>query len=89
LKFVCAKQEECAQNIAPVLLSYRATVAIPLGIAPFQALFGRPMDLGIKLALLIEYESAPTTQFFTTDLISKIKMTQEIIQENMRECTKI
>jgi len=85
LKLVCTKQEDWAQNIAPVLLSYRATVAIPLGIAPFQALFGRPMELGIDLALLKEYESSPTTQSFTTDLISKIKMTHEIIQENMTE----
>jgi len=85
LKLVCAKQEDWAQNIAPVLLSYRATVAIPFGIAPFQALFGRPMELGIDLALLKEYESLPTTQSFTTDLISKIKMTQEIILEDITE----
>ena len=71
LKLVCAKQEDWAQNIAPVLLSYRATVAIPLGISPFQALFGRKLELGIDLALLKEYESAATTQSFTTDLISK------------------
>jgi len=43
------------------------------------------MELAIDLALLKEYASSPTTQSFTTDVISKIKTTQEIIQENMTE----
>ena len=61
LKLVCSKQEQWAQNIAPVLYSYRATVAILLGISLFQALFGRQMSVGIDLTLLKQFESAPTT----------------------------
>ena len=71
-----------------MLFSYTATVAIPLGISPFHALFGRPMTVGIDLAVLKEIESAPTTQSFTSDLISKIKVTQEVIQKNMKDSTE-
>jgi len=85
LKLVCSKQEQWAQNIAPVLYSYRATVAIPLGISPFQALFGRQMSVGIDLTLLKQFESAPTTQAFTSDLISKLQLTHQVIQENMKD----
>jgi len=85
LRTVCTSQDEWAQNVAPVLFSYRESVATPLGISPFNALFGRGMEVGIDLALLKEYESSPTTQTFTSDLISKIKLTQEVVQQNMKD----
>ena len=85
LKMVCAKQEDWAQNIAPVLFSYRASVAIPLGMSPFQAYFGRQMTLGIDLALLKEFDSAPNTQTFTADLVLKLQLTQDIIRQNMHD----
>jgi len=85
LKMVCAKQEDWAQNIAPVLFSYRANVAIPLGMSPFQALFGRQMTVGIDLVLLKEFDSAPNTQAFTADLASKLQLTHEIILKNMHD----
>jgi len=82
LRTVCTSQDEWAQH---VLFSYRASVAIPLGISPFNALFGRVMEVGLDLALLKEYESSPTTQTSTSDLISKIKLTEEVIQQNMKD----
>ena len=85
LKLICEKQEDWAQNIAPVLFSYRATVAIPLGISPFQALFGRQMSVGIDLSLLQEFESAPDIQTFTSDIISKLQLTHDVIQKNMKD----
>jgi len=85
LKMVCAKQEDWAQNIAPVLFSYRGSVAIPLGMSPFQALFGRQMTVGVDLALLKEFDSAPNTQAFTADLVSKLKLTHDIIGQNMHD----
>jgi len=62
LKSVCERQEYWAENIAPVLFAYRATVSIPLGISPFQALFGRQMTVGFDLSLLKEFESASNVQ---------------------------
>ena len=85
LKLVCPKQEDWAKYIAPVLFSYRASVAIPLGMSPFHALFGREMSLGIDLTLLEQCEAAPTTQSFTTDLVSKLKITHDIVQKNMQD----
>jgi len=58
LQLLCTNQEDWVQFIAPVLFSYRASVAIPLGMSPFQALFGRQMTLGIDLNLLNECETA-------------------------------
>ena len=56
LKMVCAKQEDWAQNIAPVLFSYRTSVAILLEMSPFQVLFGQQMTGGTDLALLKEFD---------------------------------
>ena len=85
LKSVCEKQEDWAQNIAPVLFAFRATVSIPLGISPFQALFGRQMTVGFDLSLLKEFESAPNIQAYAADLASKVRLTHDIIQKNMTD----
>ena len=85
LKLLCTKQENWTEFIAPVLFSYRASVAIPLGMSPFQALFGRQMTLGIDLSLLNECETAPSTSAFVSDLASKMKITHDIVQSNMRD----
>jgi len=43
------------------------------------------MTLGIDLSLLSECETAPSTSAFVSDLASKMKITQDIIQSNMRD----
>jgi len=85
LKLLCTNQEDWVQFIAPVLFSYRASVAIPLGMSPFQALFGRQMTLGIDLNLLNECETAPTTSAFISDLASKLRITHDIVKSNMKD----
>jgi len=50
-------------------------------MSPFQALFGRQMTIGIDLALLKEFDSAPNTQAFTADLVSKLQLTHHIIKK--------
>jgi len=73
LKLVCPNQTEWAKFIAPILYSHRASVAIPLGITPFKALFGKQMSMRIDLQLLQESENAPSTSAHVVDLISKLK----------------
>ena len=85
LKVVCDNQENWAQNIAPVLFAFRATVSVPLGISPFQELFGRQMTVGIDLALLEEFESASNAQSYAAALASKLRVTQEVIAKNMKD----
>ena len=85
LKSVCEQQEDWAQYIAPALYSFRATVSIPLGVSPFQALFGRQMAVGIDLALLKEFESASDATAYAADLASKLRLTQDVIEENMKD----
>jgi len=85
LKSVCERQEDWAQNIAPVLFAFRATVSIQLGISPFQALFGRQMTVGFDLALLKELESASNIQAYAADLASKIRLTHDVIQQNLTD----
>jgi len=41
LRLECKNQTEWADRIASVLFSYRASVATPLGISPYFALYGR------------------------------------------------
>ena len=85
LKLICDNQEDWAQNIAPVLFALRATVSIPLGISPFQPPFGRQMTVGIDLTLLKEVESASNAQSYAADLASKLRVTQEVIDKNMKD----
>jgi len=68
-----------------VLFAFRATVSIPLGISPFQALFGRQITVGFDLALLKEFESGSDVQAYAADLTSKVRLTQEVIQQNMTD----
>jgi len=85
LKLVCPNQTEWAKFIAPILYSYRASVVIPLGISPFEALVGKQMSMGIDLQLLQESENAPSTSVHVVDLISKLKLIQDIVQQNMTD----
>ena len=85
LKSVCETQEDWAQNVAPVLFAFRATVSIPLGISPFQALFGRQMTVGFDLTLLKEFESASDIQAYTADLASKVRLTHDVIEKNLKD----
>jgi len=85
LKLVCGKQEDWAQYVGPVLYTFRATVSIPLGVSPFQALFGRQMAVGIDLALLKEFESGSDVQSYAADLASKVCLTQDVIEQNMKD----
>jgi len=82
---VCERQEDWAQNIAPVLFAFRATVSIPLGISPFQALFGRQITVGFDLTLLKEFESGLNIQAYTADLASKVRLTQDVIEKNLKD----
>jgi len=85
LKLICDKQENWTKYIAPVLFSYRASVAVPLGMSPFQGLYGRPMSMGIDLDLLQHCESATSAQAYVEDLKSTLQLTHDIVQQNMRD----
>jgi len=85
LKLVCTKQDNWARNIAPVLFSFRATVSIPLRVSPFQAFFGRQITVGIDLALLKKFESVSDVQSYAADFASKLRLTQDVIGQNMKD----
>ena len=85
LKLVCPSQTDWAKFIAPILYSYRASVATPLGISPFEALFGKQMSMRIDLQLLQQSENAPSTSAYVVDLVSKLQLIQDIVQQNMTD----
>ena len=85
LKLTCKDQTDWAQNITPVLMAYRATVTLPTGITPHYALFGREMNLGIDSELIKEVETAPDIQSHTSELVKKLQVTHDIIQQNLRD----
>lgn len=43
------------------------------------------MIVGIDLALLKETESSPNIQSFMSDLVSKLQLTRDVIQESMKD----
>jgi len=43
------------------------------------------MTVGIDLALLKESESASDVQSYITDLASKLRLTQDVIEQNMKD----
>jgi len=85
LKLVCENQSQWADKITPVLMSYRATISSSIGTSPFYALFGREMRLGIDVKLLQEFEKAPDMQVYMSDLVPKLKLTHELIQQNLKD----
>ena len=85
LRMVCPNQTDWAKYIQPILYSYRASVATPLGISPFEALFGKQMSMGIDLQLLQEAESAPSISAYATDLVSKLKVIQDVVKQNVTD----
>ena len=85
LKLVCKDQSEWADKITPVLMSYRATVSSSIGTSPFYALYGREMRLGIDVNLLQEFEKAPVMHVHMTNLVPKLKLTHDMIQQNLQD----
>jgi len=83
LKLICDNQTEWVDRIVPVLMSYRASVTAVSGISPYYTLFGRQMNLGIDVVLLNEFEKAPDVQAYTRDLIPKLKLTHDIVKQNL------
>jgi len=85
LKLTCKDQTDWAQNITPVLMAYRATVTLPTGISPHYAMFGREMNLGIDSELIKSVETAPVIQPHTSELVKKLQVTHDMIQQNLRD----
>jgi len=54
-------------------------------MSPFQALYGRPMSMGIDLDSLQHCQSATSAQAYIEDLKSKLQLTHDIVQQNMRD----
>ena len=43
------------------------------------------MSVGIDLSLLKDFESAPNIQTFTSDIISELQLTHDVIQKNTKD----
>jgi len=54
-------------------------------VSLFQSLFGRQLAVGIDLALRKEFKSASNVQSYAADLASKLRLTQDIIEQNMKD----
>jgi len=57
----------------------------PIRHYPFEALFGKQMSMGINVQLLQEAESAPSHLSYATDLISILKILQDVVKQNMTD----
>jgi len=89
LRLECKDQTEWADRIPSVLYSYRASVATPLDVSPYFALYGREMNVAIDTTLMSDTETAPDVHRYTTELIPKLKVVQEAIQKNLRNSNAI
>jgi len=85
LKLMCKDQTDWAENITPVLMSYRGTATLPTGISPHYVLFGREMNLGIDITLMNEFHKAPDIQSYTAELLPRLKLTHDIIKQNLQD----
>ena len=64
---------------------YHAKVTLPTGISPHYAWFGREMNLGIDTDLIKEVETTPGIQSHTSELVKKLQVTHEVIQQNLKD----
>jgi len=85
LRLECKNQIERADRIASVLFSYRASVATPLWISPYFALYGRHMKVPIDTVLMTDMKTAPDLQRYTAELIPKLKRVQQAVQDNLKD----
>jgi len=83
LRLSCQDQTEWAERLPSILMSFRANIVTSTGVSPHFALFGRQMNLGIDLILLHDFEKAKNIQAHTTQLIPRLKLIHENIQENL------
>ena len=72
-------------QLIPVLMSYRSTVSMAIGMSPYHALFGREMVTGIDTNLLQDFSKSPNIQSYMTQLVPRLQLTHEIIQQNLRD----
>jgi len=85
LKLICDNQTQWAEKLTPVLMSYRSTVSMAIGTSPYHALYGREMVTGIDANLLQDFSKSPDMQSYMTHLVPKLKLTHDIIQQNLRD----
>jgi len=85
LRLVCNKQTERVDRIPTALFSYRARAATPLGISPYFSLYGSQMNVPIDTTLMTDVETAPDIQRYTAELIPKLKLVQQAVQENLED----
>jgi len=85
LKLICDTQTQWAEKLTPVLMSYRSTVSMAIGTSPYHALFGREMVTGIDANLLQDFSKSPDMQSYMTHLVPRLKLTHDIIQQNLRD----
>ena len=85
MKLITEKQSDWAEYVTPVLMSYRASVTSSTGVSPYYAIYGREMQLGIDLQLLQEMEKSTDLQSYTSELIPRLRMTHDIIQQNLKD----
>jgi len=85
LKLICDTQTQWAEKLTPVLMSYRSTVTMATGISPYHALYGREMVTGIDANLLQNFMKSPNMQSYMTNLVPKLQLTHDIIQQNLRD----
>jgi len=85
LKLICDTQTQWAEKLTPVLMSYRSTVSMAIGTTPYHALYGREMVTGIDANLLQDFSKSPNMQSYMTHLVPRLKLTHEIIQQNLRD----
>ena len=85
LKLTCENQTQWVEKLTPVLMSYRSTVSMAIGMSPYHALFGREMVTGIDTNLLQDFSKSPNIQSYMTQLVPRLQLTHEIIQQNLRD----
>ena len=85
LKLICDTQTQWAEKLTPVLMSYRSTVSMAIGTSPYHALYGREMVTGIDANLLLDFSKSPNMQSYMTHLVPRLKLTHDIIQQNLRD----
>jgi len=56
-----------------------------IGTSPYHALFGREMVTGIDANLLQDFSKSPDMQSYMTHLVPRLKLTHDIIQQNLRD----
>lgn len=91
LRAYCQKEQTHWDSVLPsILMAFRMSPSTQsTGFSPYYMVFGKEMSLPLDVALLPSEELQKAPDAYVKELIHKVKIIQEIAQQNVKDVQKL